>query len=317
MFLEKPDSHSTLSHSSTSDVITDFDSYVSGKSQESAWDELTRKVVPVYKRGVSSQQCSGHISLVGEGKREHLGEFSSKDKGARNNGNSVLDFGRSTVLPRSSKHADDCRGNKSSIGQSNNTKATASGALAKQGSLSGYKIPKLTVSDGVGKDKSSAAVNQKEAPVDLKALSLPVSDPMLLNAAPVSHSKQNPKVTQSEKRIEADQPRLEKDKDKECRSKTEKEPTEAHMSSSEASVSSGCNSTCVNNSKSDPRELVRRALDVHFDKGRIKNRQYRRILERATLKIEKHSMDLSAVSESNVRKLVDDYVEAYRNAKFQ
>ena len=61
----------------------------------------------------------------------------------------------------------------------------------------------------------------------------------------------------------------------------------------------------------EPRRLVKKALDVYFDEGRITNRQFKRILERATRKVEEGLAQCSCVSEPRVKKLVADYVEAY------
>lgn len=57
--------------------------------------------------------------------------------------------------------------------------------------------------------------------------------------------------------------------------------------------------------------VIRKALDAYFDQGKITNRQYKRILQRAGKKVQDGLM-LSSLNEKRVVKLVADYVEAYR-----
>ena len=60
-----------------------------------------------------------------------------------------------------------------------------------------------------------------------------------------------------------------------------------------------------------PKTIIRRALDVHFDRGEITNRKYMRILERANRKVEDGLARSSYMNQQRVEKLVADYVDAY------
>ena len=67
--------------------------------------------------------------------------------------------------------------------------------------------------------------------------------------------------------------------------------------------------------KQNPKMVIRRALDSYFDRGEITNRQYKRILERASRKVEEGLANTStsmSLNKTKVIKLVDDYVQAYR-----
>ena len=61
----------------------------------------------------------------------------------------------------------------------------------------------------------------------------------------------------------------------------------------------------------DPKKIIRRALDYHFDNGEITNRQYKRILERASKKVIDGLSRQASMSEKRVTKLIADYVSAY------
>lgn len=58
--------------------------------------------------------------------------------------------------------------------------------------------------------------------------------------------------------------------------------------------------------------VIRKALDSYFDEGKITNRQYKRILERASRKVQ-DGLALGSLDERRVVKLVADYVTAYRS----
>ena len=62
----------------------------------------------------------------------------------------------------------------------------------------------------------------------------------------------------------------------------------------------------------DPKIVIRRELDRYFDKGTITNRQYKRILERASRRVKESKMRSPVIEEKRVMKLVFDYVQAYK-----
>ena len=93
-------------------------------------------------------------------------------------------------------------------------------------------------------------------------------------------------------------------------------PKQSHFVPS-LSASSRCTSPTLTQKSLDdctssPKELIRRALDVYFDKGTITNRQYKRILERATRKVQEGLVMSSYMNKNRVKKLVSDFVEAYK-----
>ena len=65
----------------------------------------------------------------------------------------------------------------------------------------------------------------------------------------------------------------------------------------------------TNNVQPNPKPIIRRVLDSYFDRGAITNRQYKRILERASRRVQER-LDVS--SQASIKKLVMDYVKAYR-----
>ena len=183
----------------------------------------------------------------------------------------------------------------------------------KQRVLAGYKIPKLCVTKDTSKEKSSASSDHKKVP---HCSSLPTLKVLKLEPAENSTSTQKKKRNRQEGTEEHAGSKEEKE---ECQEAVLEDHKEMHTSrladvdlNCDSTSSSDWDSKIVTNGRVNVRELVKKVLDVHFDKGHIKNRQYKRILERATLKIEKHITDVPIISENRVRKLVADYVDAYR-----
>lgn len=64
------------------------------------------------------------------------------------------------------------------------------------------------------------------------------------------------------------------------------------------------------------KSVIRKALDMYFDQGKITNRQYKRILERATKRV-REGLKICSLNEKQVIKLVADYVKAYRSCALQ
>jgi len=183
----------------------------------------------------------------------------------------------------------------------------------KQRVMAGYRIPKLGVAKDTPKEKSSAIKNRnKKAP---RSSNIPALEVHVLETPENSTSTQKPEENE----------RVTEEEKEECQETVVEDQKAMHKSRFVAEGNLNCdlplsidlNCKNVPNGRVNVRELVRKALDVHFDKGHIKNRQYKRILERATLKIEKHTTDIPIISENRVKKLVADYVEAYRSADLE
>lgn len=64
------------------------------------------------------------------------------------------------------------------------------------------------------------------------------------------------------------------------------------------------------------KSVIRKALDMYFDQGKITNRQYKRILERATRRV-RDGLKICSLNEKQVIKLVADYVKAYKSCAVQ
>ena len=84
----------------------------------------------------------------------------------------------------------------------------------------------------------------------------------------------------------------------------------------DASSSSSRNSDTTSSDLSvdDPKHYVRRLLKQHYHLGNISSYQFSRILERALRKVEQGQSMSNCVDKLRIRRLVDDYVEAYINA---
>lgn len=76
------------------------------------------------------------------------------------------------------------------------------------------------------------------------------------------------------------------------------------------------NSDAVSSSTStdDPKWYIKRLLKQHYHLGNISAYQYWRILERASRRVEQGQVMAKYTDKSRIRRLVDDYVEAYINA---
>ena len=61
----------------------------------------------------------------------------------------------------------------------------------------------------------------------------------------------------------------------------------------------------------DPKHYVKRLLNQHYHLGRISSRQFSRILERASRKVEQGQVKSNCVDKGRIKKLVNDFVEAY------
>ncbi len=173
------------------------------------------------------------------------------------------------------------------------------GISAKQGGLSGYKIPKLKVSQFLYVDNfNCVSVKQEVKSPSTGTSSLPPS------VVKLSDSNSTP-----QRSLEGDtgRMRIEQGEGSENNRKHKENQDEEKAVSGSSTMADSSNATMT------PKELVKKALDVHFDKKRIKNREYQRILERATLKIEKNPTEVPC--ENRIKKLVADYVDAYRKAK--
>lgn len=64
----------------------------------------------------------------------------------------------------------------------------------------------------------------------------------------------------------------------------------------------------------DPKQYIRRLLKQHHFTGNINTYQFWRILERASRRVEQTWSMTKCMDKLRIRKLVDDYVEAYINA---
>ena len=70
------------------------------------------------------------------------------------------------------------------------------------------------------------------------------------------------------------------------------------------------------NDKDNFEPVIRRALDSYFDQGKITNRQYKRILERASKRVQE-GLKVCSLNEKLVTKLVANYVKGYRSCALQ
>ena len=109
----------------------------------------------------------------------------------------------------------------------------------------------------------------------------------------------------------------------------------ASMSSDSSGISSNSSAACVSSTIArdgsssssrntdpvssdfgvdDPKRYVRWLLKQHYHLGKISSYQFSRILERASRKVEQGQSMSNCVDKLRVRRLVDDYVEAYIKA---
>ena len=89
---------------------------------------------------------------------------------------------------------------------------------------------------------------------------------------------------------------------------TSSSPTEPEYQNSPHSPSSDCTIS----SPIDPIVIIRQVLDRYFDQGIITNRQFKRILERASKKVQQGITKTPIVDKKKVVKLVSEYVQAYK-----
>lgn len=90
-------------------------------------------------------------------------------------------------------------------------------------------------------------------------------------------------------------------------------PLDGHTSDSAITqTDSNKTDTDSKSTQIDPKLIIRRTLDRFFDKGTITNRQYKRILERATRRVQEGKARTPYVDERRVVRLVSDYVQAYK-----
>lgn len=103
---------------------------------------------------------------------------------------------------------------------------------------------------------------------------------------------------------------LRKSSESSCRSrKPPAEPEQVNLNNNNSVSQIG---SLGSKTGAEPKPLIREALDVYFDKGEITNRQYKRILERASRKVQDGLDRCSYMNKNRVFKLVADYVDAYR-----
>lgn len=264
------------------------------QSHEFSTDELTRKVFPVLKGDLLNNHRWMDSSHRRGEKRYHSKSFSAIEGGGYGNGDrNELGNGASSARILTSGVSDS--GGGSSRSCSRNTMAL------KCDPLLGYKIPKL-ITTCISKEKT---LKQDMIMSEHKTTSfnsgvssdtLP-SDPLTLMS---DHQPKTEMNLQDMSNNDAASP-----PDKSCLSPSGNSNSQFNKTPIVITKSS-------EESTSDPKGLVRRALDVHFDEGRITNRQYKRILERATRKVEEGLVRSSYMNEKRVKKLVADFVKAYK-----
>lgn len=102
---------------------------------------------------------------------------------------------------------------------------------------------------------------------------------------------------------------LRKSSESSCRSRKPPEPEQVNLNNNNSVSQIG---SLGSKTGAEPKPLIREALDIYFDKGEITNRQYKRILERASRKVQDGLDRCSYMNKNRVFKLVADYVDAYR-----
>ena len=85
------------------------------------------------------------------------------------------------------------------------------------------------------------------------------------------------------------------------------------MSRDSDAVSINFDAVSSSTSTDDPKRYIRRLLKIHYHLGHITTYQFWRILERASRRVDTMSSKF-AEDKLKVRRLVDDYVEAYMKA---
>lgn len=264
-------------------------SHSSQRSRKFSMDELTRRISPVLK----GEMCNGHCQMDSSHRKIET-RYRSKSSG---NGGSV---GTNNGGDHSEFDTDDgARSSASGNGWAGGSSSGGYSSLAlKHDPLLRYKIPKLITTSTVAKGRHSLQ-SLKQEPITSGSKIIPAFD--CDNDDPLAPSKSAyPPKTETKLH----------DMSNNCAILT---PSLSPKLNSVPSISSPTlTSKSLDESASDPQGLVRKALDVHFDKGTITNRQYKRILERATRKVKDGLVQSSCMNENRVRKLVSDFVKAYK-----
>ena len=85
-------------------------------------------------------------------------------------------------------------------------------------------------------------------------------------------------------------------------------------SDSGSTSSRNSDTTSSNSGAGDPKLYVKRLLKQHYHLGHISSYQFSRIMERASRKVEQGQSMSNCADKQRIKRLVDDYVEAYTSA---